>query len=81
MQLGLHSVKASESVNQSQPCLCSLTLLLDWSNSTNKNNTSFQIQVHGTYKMQLSGQDKVSEGDFAAFSTMDTLVVVDIETL
>ena len=35
MQPGLHSVKASEPVNQSQPCLCSLTLQLDWSNSTN----------------------------------------------
>ena len=44
-----------------------------------KSNISFQIQVHGTYKMQLSGQDKVSESDFAAFSIMDTLVVVDIK--
>ena len=77
MQPGLYS----ESVNQSQPCLCSLTLLLDWSNSTNISQHLIPDPGHGTYKMQLVGHDEVSEGDFAAFSTMHTLVVVDSETL
>ena len=31
-----------------------------------------------THKIQWSGRDEISEGDFAAFSPMDTMVVVDI---
>jgi len=43
-----------------------------------------QFQVFGepekisTYKIQWSGRDEVSEGDFAAFSPMDTMVVIDL---
>ena len=43
-----------------------------------------QFQVFGeperisTYKIQWSGHDEISEGDLAAFSPMDTMVVVDI---
>merc|ERR1712130_281361 len=43
-----------------------------------------QFQVFGeptkisTFKIQWSGRDEISEGDFAAFSPMDTMVVVDI---
>ena len=32
-----------------------------------------------TYKMQWSGRDEFSEGDLAAFSPMDTMVVVDLK--
>merc|ERR1719182_814111 len=42
-----------------------------------------QFQVFGepertTYKIQWSGHDEISEGDLAAFSPMDTMVVVAI---
>ena len=43
-----------------------------------------QFQVFGepekisTYKIQWSGRDEVSEGDLAAFSPMDTMVVLDL---
>merc|ERR1719430_3029349 len=43
-----------------------------------------QFQVFGepqqisTFKMQWSGQDEISEGDFVAFSPMDTMLVLDL---
>ena len=44
--------------------------------------TTFQVfgepERISTYKIQWSGHDEVSKGDLAAFSPMDTMVVVEL---